>query len=68
MKKITWSNEKSRTKLPKAIDPNEKINFLSVIKDNIGKDLSKITMPGKLKKKYLNLKKKKKKYRNQNIF
>lgn len=47
MKKIHWTQEKTRKSLPKSIDPNEKINFLSVIKDNIGKDLSKITMPGK---------------------
>jgi len=46
MKKMEWTSEKKRYALPHKINPNEKINFFSVIRDSIGKDLSKISMPG----------------------
>ncbi|EGR30773.1 oxysterol-binding protein, putative [Ichthyophthirius multifiliis] len=39
------SNEAIRTKLPKEKDPNEKINIWSILKDSIGKDLSKFAVP-----------------------
>lgn len=34
-----------RDELPASKDPNMKISPLTILKDNIGKDLSKITMP-----------------------
>lgn len=46
MKKIEWTSEKKRKTLPFKINPNEKINFFSVIRDSIGRDLSKIAVPG----------------------
>jgi hypothetical protein len=49
---MNWTRAKRREVLPAQIDPAEKLSFFSVIKDSIGKDLSKITMPGK-KKKYI---------------
>ncbi|EGR34348.1 oxysterol-binding protein, putative [Ichthyophthirius multifiliis] len=39
------SNEPIRMKLPKVKDPNEKINIWSILKDSIGKDLSKFAVP-----------------------
>ena len=46
MKKIQLTNDQTRKVLPFQINPNEKINFFSVIKDSIGKDLSRIAVPG----------------------
>ena len=37
--------EEFRSQLPSFKDPNEKIRLFSVIKDMVGKDLSKITFP-----------------------
>lgn len=39
-------NTATREKLPHLRDPNEKFPIWSFLKDMIGKDLSKFTMPG----------------------
>jgi hypothetical protein len=38
--------EEHRRSLPCFKDPNEKVRLISVIKDMVGKDLTKITLPG----------------------
>ncbi len=40
------SNAIVRDKLIKAKDPKEKLNIFTLIKDLIGKDLSKFSVPG----------------------
>lgn len=40
------ADEPYRLALPKEKDPNEKINIWSIVKDSIGKDLSKFAVPG----------------------
>ena len=40
--------EEYREFLPCFKDPNEKIRLFSLIKDMVGKDLTKITFPGNL--------------------
>ena len=40
------ANEPIRNRLPALKDPNEKFSVWSLIKDCIGKDLSKIAVPG----------------------
>ena len=37
--------EPTRTQLPFLKDPNQKVSVWSILKDAIGKDLSKIAMP-----------------------
>ncbi len=37
--------ETTRTELPALRDPNVKIQIWTVLKENVGKDLSRITMP-----------------------
>ncbi len=49
------SHEIVRTKLPAMKDPKEKINILSVLKDAIGKDLTRFAVPGKISPLYLNM-------------
>lgn len=44
------ADEPYRLALPKEKDPNEKINIWSIVKDSIGKDLSKFAVPGRNKK------------------
>lgn len=39
------TNEKTRSQLPFLIDPKKKIDIIKLIKDSIGKDLTKIAMP-----------------------
>lgn len=39
------SNQRTRDRLPVSRDPNEPLNLWSIIKENIGKDLTKITLP-----------------------
>lgn len=38
--------EECRTQLPCFKDPNEKLRIFSVLKDMVGKDLTKIALPG----------------------
>ena len=40
--------EKRRTKLPVFKDPNEKISIFKIIAECIGKDLSRMAVPGKI--------------------
>ena len=42
------SNEKTRKQLPHLYDPTKKIDIIKLIKDSIGKDLSKIAFPAYL--------------------
>ena len=44
-KDMTIGTELTRTQLPAFKDPNEKTRLFSVIKDMIGKDLTKIAFP-----------------------
>ncbi|CAD8189013.1 unnamed protein product [Paramecium octaurelia] len=43
--KIQFTNQQLRTALPRTQDPNEKLKVWSLIKDLIGKDLSKFAVP-----------------------
>ena len=49
-KEAVFSDEKIREKLPVFKSPDEKVNVWAVIKDCIGKDLTKFSVPGNTKK------------------
>jgi len=46
-KKFPILKESARERMPYFIDPKQKFNIWSVLKDLIGKDLTKLTVPGK---------------------
>ena len=59
-KDAVFPEEKIREKLPVFKSPDEKVNVWAVIKDCIGKDLTKFSVPGKfifLRKKSIEKKK-----------
>ncbi len=44
----TLLNQEKRLQLPYLKDPNQKLNIWSLLKDMIGKDLSRFAVPGSL--------------------
>lgn len=43
---LKLTNNKGRIRLPRTQDPKEKLNLWGIVKNMIGKDLTKITVPG----------------------
>lgn len=45
-RKLKLTNARNRSILPRIQDPNEKLNIWNIIKDMIGKDITKFSVPG----------------------
>ena len=43
---LKFSTAQTREKLPRTQDPKEKLNVWAIFKNMIGKDLTKMTVPG----------------------